>query len=223
MKLFLLKLKKDSKGLEELALSLLDEKLISKYKKRSDRDRVSSLTGLIMLSYVSFKRGLVCGDDEDFSEITYEDLTDLEFKNHMEKGMFPSELIFGKKGKPRFSGNEFYFNISHSGNIIILATHKSEVGADIQIIDDRSMERIETIAKKVFSDKILSEIKKEKDTYKKREIFYKYWTLREAYIKKLGESVFSEEGLENLPEDIKIFKSIIRYGKDNYCICVISD
>ena len=76
MKLFLLKLKKDSKGLEELALSLLDEKLISKYKKRSDRDRVSSLTGLIMLSYVSFKRGLVCGDDEDFSEITYEDLTD---------------------------------------------------------------------------------------------------------------------------------------------------
>ena len=141
----------------------------------------------------------------------------------MEKHIFPSKLTFGEKGKPKFSGSEFYFNISHSENIIILATDKSEVGADIQIIDDRPMDRIELIVKKVFSNRIVSEIKKEEDIYKKREIFYKYWTLREAYIKKLGESVFLEEGLDNLPKDMKIFKCIMEDGKDSYCICVVSD
>ena len=69
MKLFLLKLKGDSKCLEELALSILDEELLSRYKKRPYRSRIHSLAGLLMLSYAYFKEYIIGGSNEVFMRL----------------------------------------------------------------------------------------------------------------------------------------------------------
>lgn len=92
----------------------------------------------------------------------------------------------GENGKPFFSGGEdIFFNLSHSGEYVLCAVSDGEVGCDIEEIKDLK----ESLAKRIFSETEYSDIMS-KNTAKERSAeFFRYWTLRESYIKFTGQGL----------------------------------
>lgn len=95
----------------------------------------------------------------------------------------PSDWGFGENGKPYLKNRAgVFFNISHSGNIAMCALHNAPVGVDIELIGKDKDE----VAKRIMS-------KEEHNAYlaarDKNGLFYKIWTLKEAYIKYSGKGL----------------------------------
>lgn len=98
----------------------------------------------------------------------------------------PGQLDFSTNGhgKPSLSDGNLQFNLSHSGTCALLAVsplHK--VGIDVEQI--RTDVEIEVLARRFFSQLEHSElmaIPREQRV----AAFYRYWTLKEAYIKAQG-------------------------------------
>ncbi len=91
-----------------------------------------------------------------------------------------TEIKLGRYGKP-YASNGRRFNISHSGNYVIIAVSDNEVGCDVEMCREADYERL---GKVVFHENELSTLKNSED---KQECFYRFWTMKEAFIKCLGE------------------------------------
>ncbi len=105
----------------------------------------------------------------------------------------------GWHGKPYLkNAPHVHFNISHSGNIAMCAIYGSPVGADVEKIGSADS----IIAKRVMSEKELLFFDKAQD---KASMFYKIWTLKEAYIKYNGRGLGGDlRALTVYPEGDKI-------------------
>lgn len=88
------------------------------------------------------------------------------------------EYIYNEYKKPYLKNNVF-FNISHSGEYVICVLSDNEVGCDIEYIRDIDLK----IAKKYFNN---DEYQSIINSNNKLDTFYRYWTLKESYIKLLG-------------------------------------
>lgn len=136
-------------------LSESDRSYIDELK--SCKKRVTSLAGKLLLQYVAHIHGF-----ESF------------------------HLMYGEQGKPYFSDiRNFFFNISHSGDYLILALSRLEIGVDIEQIR-KELPR--------FPEKMLSSIdfsfwQKQVDSEKIR-CFFELWTRKESYIKLSGDNIF---------------------------------
>lgn len=87
----------------------------------------------------------------------------------------------GKYGKTYISNYEnMYFNLSHSGKIVLCAISDREVGADVEYID---AEIDLNIAKNYFYN---SEYENIMNAENRSEEFFKYWVLKESYMKYTG-------------------------------------
>lgn len=98
------------------------------------------------------------------------------------------DLIFScnEYGKPYICNlNDYYFNISHSGEYVVCVTHNHPIGVDIEYIKPVSLE----IAKQYFSKEeynlIISQSKKSQIS-----LFYDFWTLKESFIKAIGKGLY---------------------------------
>ena len=87
-----------------------------------------------------------------------------------------SEIRHGRYGKPFASGYPA-FNISHSGDWCILVKGESEIGADIEKIDENNL----TSAPTVYTPRELDWMNEDP-----LERFYQLWTWKESLIKALG-------------------------------------
>ena len=86
-----------------------------------------------------------------------------------------------KYGKVYISNHEnIHFNLSHSGKIVLCAISDMEVGADVEYID-REFDL--NIAKHYFYNREYENIMKAKNI---PEEFFKYWVLKESYMKYTG-------------------------------------
>lgn len=95
------------------------------------------------------------------------------------------EIKKGEHGKPYVLNIPAHFNISHSGNYVVVAISDQPIGIDLEIIEDFSA----ILAKKVFNDdelKYISEIGYSKKKSVMQQRFYEIWTAKEAYLKYLG-------------------------------------
>jgi len=100
-----------------------------------------------------------------------------------EKGISDREvnnLLYSEFGKPYLKSKSAFFNISHSGEIVICAfSEASEIGIDI--------EHIENISIDDFKNQMTEyEWKNVSDSDNIPVAFYKYWTRKEAVIKAHG-------------------------------------
>ena len=114
-----------------------------------------------------------------------------------------------KYGKTYISNCEnIYFNLSHSGKMVLCAISDMEVGADIEIID---AEIDLNIAKNFFYNREYESIMNAQDP---ADEFFRYWVLKESYMKYTGlgmnleldsfEIVIGDEiKLESCDEDLK--------------------
>jgi 4'-phosphopantetheinyl transferase len=100
--------------------------------------------------------------------LTEENITDPLFKT-------------GKYGKAYICNyKNIYFNLSHSEKIVLCAISDKEVGADVEYIDP---EIDLNIAKNYFYNSEYENIMKAEN---KPDEFFKYWVLKESYMKYTG-------------------------------------
>ena len=86
-----------------------------------------------------------------------------------------------KYGKAYISNHEnIHFNLSHSGKIVLCAISDREVGVDVEYIDH---EIDLNIAKHYFYNEEYTSIMKSDNP---SEEFFKYWVLKESYMKYTG-------------------------------------
>lgn len=94
-------------------------------------------------------------------------------------GIEKGEIIIGKNGKPYIKNSDFYFNLSHSGNYAVCAAAPYPIGCDIELREDVNL----SIAERFFKSEEYEDIISDKNSTEK---FYRYWTLKESFMKATG-------------------------------------
>ena len=98
-----------------------------------------------------------------------------------EEGITNPTFEIDKYGKAYISNHEnIYFNLSHSGEMVACAISDSEVGVDIEY-NDPSIDL--DIAKHYFYNSEYENIMKSQNP---SDEFFKYWVLKESYMKYTG-------------------------------------
>lgn len=98
------------------------------------------------------------------------------------------EFSSGPVGKPKlaqnFAGSEIEFNLSHSGELALIAvTRGEEVGIDIERIQEDFA--FESVAQRFFTSREVAALQVLPPEFR-REAFYKCWTSKEALMKGKG-------------------------------------
>lgn len=115
--------------------------------------------------------------DKKLSAGAYLLLMKLLSEENINEPIFKTE----KYGKAYISNHEnIYFNLSHSSKIVLCAISDMEVGADVEYIDP---EIDLNIAKHYFYN---SEYENIMNAENKSDEFFKYWVLKESYMKYTG-------------------------------------
>jgi len=122
------------------------------------------------------------------------------------------EIIY-KNEKPYYKSGEYFFSISHSENMVVVAFEKFEIGLDIE--NNTKRRNFIDIIKR-FDEKLANKIEMF-DYDEQRKSFYEFWTKYEAKIKLNSEkkecfyftkdmkngftlSVSAEEEIKNIKE-----------------------
>ncbi len=114
-------------------------------------------------------------------------------------------IFFTDNGKPYCS--DMFFNISHSGDLVVLCTASSEIGVDIEKIRGRNMKA----AKKCFN---------ENEKVSTTEEFFDMWTKKESIIKYLGKTVGDMKSINSAD-----FKELLKPSDffKGYAFCICSE
>jgi len=105
----------------------------------------------------------------------------------------PEKICFeySSHGKPMLAHNpgddNICFNLSHSGAFALYAvTLRKKIGIDIESIRDNVS--VEQVAQQFFSQNEIRSLEKI-DINKRSELFFQYWTRKEAFLKARGEGI----------------------------------
>lgn len=133
-----------------------------------------------------------------------------------------SQISFNRYGKPFLPEPALHFNLSHSGDYVVLAVDENEVGVDIEKIAPYSDE----IARKCFSAEEYRWLQGRAED----RAFYALWTAKESVMKACG------KGLEMAPESFSVFPVsdgprringkiwfLSRHFYDGHQICIASE
>lgn len=111
------------------------------------------------------------------------------------------QIIVGEHGKPMLRNGEYNYNLSHSGDYVVLAVADYEagnVGVDIEQTNRLNMK----VAKKLFSEQVVNELerlKAEDDLTLGQNaagiLFAKHWTTCEARLKLSGIGIAGYESI----------------------------
>ncbi|MCI9136112.1 MAG: 4'-phosphopantetheinyl transferase superfamily protein [Lachnospiraceae bacterium] len=92
-------------------------------------------------------------------------------------------VAYGENGKPYLPEHpSIHFNLSHSGEMVLAVFAEVEAGCDIEKMQDADME----LAKRFFSSGEYQYIAGQPEGKKRREAFYRLWTLKESFTKAAG-------------------------------------
>lgn len=99
---------------------------------------------------------------------------------------------YNEQGKPELDLSRvttkvegpFYFNMSHSGEYVVLAVSDHPIGIDVEY----KTRNYEKVGKRCFHEKEWEQIINAPEELRE-QLFLKYWTMKEAYVKLLGEGM----------------------------------
>ncbi|MDO5444512.1 MAG: 4'-phosphopantetheinyl transferase superfamily protein [Eubacteriales bacterium] len=121
-------------------------------------------------------------------------------------------------GKPYIPDIGLNFNISDSGDMLLIAVSSNEIGADIEIINKDT--DIDGIARRFFLREEADYLKSVSDPDLRASEFTRIWTIKEAYLKCLGTGLsgdLTSVSALNLPESY-LFQTE-RDGDYYYTVC----
>ncbi|MBP3621266.1 MAG: 4'-phosphopantetheinyl transferase superfamily protein [Lachnospiraceae bacterium] len=134
------------------------------------------------------------------------------------------EISTNNNGKPYIVGRpDFYFNISHSSSMLVMAYGDCELGVDVEKLKENDI----TVAKRCFTKEeyeyIIGDISLDYHT-KPEHRFCKIWTMKEAYLKYKGTGIavplnsFTVNPIEGKVsgEEVSIFSRIM----DEYMLSI---
>jgi len=160
-------------------------------KLRREADRLRSLAAGALLKYGLFcwereKEGAseVSGSvhiGENLQKVTWELLADCMGQTYREWDLRTKE-----RGKPYIEGNPVYFNLSHSGSLVLCGISDQDIGVDIQLRTDFAFEKI---SDRYFTEQEKGQLEKCNSREEKAIWFYRFWTAKEAYAKLTGEGI----------------------------------
>ncbi|MDB9375841.1 4'-phosphopantetheinyl transferase HetI [Nodularia sphaerocarpa] len=117
-------------------------------------------------------------------------------------GIEPQQVLFDyqERGKPVLGDNltqsGLCFNLSHSQGLGLCAVnYHGEIGIDLEYI--RPMSDVEALAKRFFLPREY-ELVRSLSADQQQEIFFRYWTCKEAYLKATGDGLAKLEQIEIL-------------------------
>lgn len=102
-----------------------------------------------------------------------------------------SRVFVSENGRPDV-GEDFFFNLSHSGELAVCAVSDRRVGIDTEIVRGFS----DALARRVFSEKEIAFCRSFDDTDR---VYTRMWTAKESIMKKTGEGL--SLGAENISLD----------------------
>ena len=142
-----------------------------------------------------FARGQA--DSDKFVKFCYENYKDIMARYGAE---LPSkvEIVRTEGEKPRFDTDKAYFNLSHSGGVMLCGISHSEIGVDIEKIREIDYKKFDFIDAQDVED------------------FFEKWTERESYLKFTGEGLsgFRKE----IPDDAH-FEHFPVWDEYHACVC----
>lgn len=94
----------------------------------------------------------------------------------------PPEFRTNDCGKPELAGTDLRFNLSHSGEMAICAVSDVCVGCDIEKIRTADLR----IAERFFCPEEYAHIAGQQTEEERNVLFYRYWTLKESFLKATG-------------------------------------
>jgi 4'-phosphopantetheinyl transferase len=89
-----------------------------------------------------------------------------------------NQLEYGKNGKPRMKDGGVCFNLSHSGNFVVMAVAQNELGVDIELMRPYPKE----VAKRWFTPEESAWLASQESG----DAFWTLWTAKESVMKGLG-------------------------------------
>lgn len=120
-------------------------------------------------------------DDQRRSVVARSSLRTL-LGRYLERPTSELQFALGPQGKPALAGNEIEFNVSHSGDSVLLAfAHGSPIGVDVEC--ERRTSDMLAIAARFFSP---TEADAVRNADNLAAAFYKTWTAKESVIKAVG-------------------------------------
>lgn len=119
---------------------------------------------------------------------------------------FPNEFVYGPQGKPQLPDDSLQFSLSHSGDWVICAAGSCAVGCDIEKIAPVDLR----VADRFFSPDEAADIAAQPTPEAQAELFYRYWVLKESFIKAtgLGMNLPLNAFRIELGEDIRVRQSV---------------
>lgn len=215
----------------ELAIPLVSLERLSRINDfKNDTDRVTSASAELLLSFAAeeylFEKtsldNLISGKTKEgvtFRPVSWRKLTG----GYM--GL-PYTITEGKNGKPEFKEEGApFFNISHTGNVTVVAISDKPVGIDVE--GKRSVQ--ECVVEKAFGADDAKWIENAASSDERDERFLRAWTLKEAFLKMKGEKLFSENAPEKMfvngeiSEDITKECNVVEERYDRYVITAINE
>ena len=98
------------------------------------------------------------------------------------EGINGHEITYIKNQKPVLKNSDICFNLSHSGNIVFCVIADTDVGCDVEQIKDIGM----SISSEYFSHDEYKTIAACTDNAGRIDMFFRYWTLKESFMKATG-------------------------------------
>jgi 4'-phosphopantetheinyl transferase len=97
------------------------------------------------------------------------------------------EFTYNPHGKPHLPGTPLQFNLSHSGELALIAiTTASAIGVDVELIRDDLL--IAALADAILSDQELTAFREMSPAQQQSE-FFRIWVIKEAYTKAIGKGL----------------------------------
>lgn len=100
--------------------------------------------------------------------------------------MPPAAVAFqhGPLGKPALAGNALHFNLSHSGNAMLLAVARHSVGVDVEQCTGTPLDLDPLLDLLCHAEE--RAVMEALSPSLRQQLFYQLWTRKEAYLKALG-------------------------------------
>ncbi|MBQ9157032.1 MAG: 4'-phosphopantetheinyl transferase superfamily protein [Eubacterium sp.] len=100
-----------------------------------------------------------------------------------EEGLKDFRLTTTANGKPCLAHpGGIYFNLSHSGTRVMCALSDQEIGCDVEQVTEIDLK----IARQFFSDEENRALMTCQDKDRRKDLFFRFWTLKESFIKAAG-------------------------------------
>lgn len=126
-----------------------------------------------------------------------------------------NNIIYGKNKKPKIDKCNICFNMSHTANILVIAVSYVEVGVDIEKIIKQKL----IISNRIFTKNEIACLNR----YNTEFVYYYLWTRKEAYIKKLSETVFYVFNKVDILKEKFIFSFSFKINNELFMLSVASN